>query len=341
MLTLNWAHIFWFYVGIISFFIDAALRRASVKSETPLSGGPWWKPINGPAVGIEVERKTRQSSCTHKAIKPDVQRPLIEHLQTRKNNCTDVCGPVELKGALTAASSALLMESSIPKAIMSGFFPLFTIFQQTSRCLQTHFCGKEVRVQVECSPFLAAWCYFKLSRCRAVKPPQLVLLPVRNESNHRMTSTGWWVLCKVPPTLKATISGREGFFLSEVPNHTTPQAQRDSPGAFVTLSETKTWDFCLTLMPNPQTGITLWVTSAAAHSTLAVGLHNNFSLQVLSAWDTWAHCWPHPVIYLMSRAASQTTAFGGNDRVKLHTMLERLMRSSPRSVYVRDTLKEE
>lgn len=69
--------------------------------------------------------------------------PLIESPQPRRNNRPAVCRPVELKGALTAASSALLMAGSVPEAIMPPIFPL-AIFKWTSLCLQTHFCGGEV-----------------------------------------------------------------------------------------------------------------------------------------------------------------------------------------------------
>lgn len=69
--------------------------------------------------------------------------PLIEPLQPRRNNRPAVCRPVELKGALTVASSALLMAGSVPEAIMPPIFPL-AIFKWTSLCLQTHFCSGEV-----------------------------------------------------------------------------------------------------------------------------------------------------------------------------------------------------
>lgn len=82
------------------------------------------------------------SAAAHKAIKSNVAASHLasaDEVTLEKNNCPSVCRPVELKGALTAASSALLMPSSSAEAIMPPFFSRLqfsgrrpTVFKHTS-----------------------------------------------------------------------------------------------------------------------------------------------------------------------------------------------------------------
>lgn len=98
--------------------------------ETPLELAQM-KTVNGCAIWIEVLERPGKATA-RKAIKPDVAASAVA------SGGREVCGPVELKAALTAAASALLMASSIPRPSCLLFFLLHfsgrrpTVFHHTS-----------------------------------------------------------------------------------------------------------------------------------------------------------------------------------------------------------------
>lgn len=118
------------------------------------------------------------------------------------------------------------MGSSTPKAIMSVIPPVCNlpdVLLSSNTLLWKRSEGSGGVLIV----LLAAWrCYEPPHHNRrgAVKPAQLAL-PVWNQSNRRMTSTGW---CMQGATYSKKHHQWQWGFLSKVPNHMTPQAQRAS-----------------------------------------------------------------------------------------------------------------
>lgn len=125
---------------------------------------------------------------------------------------------------------------------------------------------------------------------------------VWSESNHKMTSIGWWVLCKLPPTVTRPKEAVR-FPLWGAKSHGT----------------SNTWDVCFSLQcdlkeTKPETfrrfwcqitKITSWLTSAAIDSTLVVelsGAHTAGFICSHTAWDTLPHSWPYPVIWFNERS---------------------------------------
>lgn len=91
------------------------------------------------------------------------------------------------------------MASSIPEAIMPPIFSSCNFLVDVPLSSSTLPRWRQVRVQAEGLHFSLQGAVI-LSQTTAINDglPQL-LFPVWSESNHRMTSMWWWVLCKVPP----------------------------------------------------------------------------------------------------------------------------------------------
>lgn len=119
---------------------------------------------------------------------------------------------------------------------------------------------------------------------------------VWSESNHKMTSTGWWVLCKLPPTvtrpkgaLRFPLWGAKAHGASHtwevcaLPCSVTSKRQNQR------LSFSRFW--CQI------TKITSWLTPAAIYSTLVAlsGAHSAGFICSHTARDTLPHSWPYPV----------------------------------------------
>lgn len=147
----------------------------------------------------------------------------------------------------------------------------------------------------------AGCCYFKLNhcnRCQATEHPQL-LFPVWSESNHRMTSMGRWLLCKVPPTV--TRLKMEVFPPMNWENRMTPRTQpAQASQSKRQKAETIIRFWCQKLssragLPHdsPQLPPTVHLLLSSVTQPHTAGF-----ICSRTAWGTLPHAWPHPVIWL-------------------------------------------
>ena len=135
--------------------------------------------------------------------------------------------------------------------------------------------------------------------CQCFSPVIWLDVPcVWGESNHRMTSTGWWVLCKVRPN--GTVTRPKCGFLCEMPNHLTPQ-RVSSFGRGVTSKRQNQRLCCIRFWCRMLTNRDYLMTHLRRHiyllsSSLTEANTAGFICSH-TAWNTLPHGWPHPVIW--------------------------------------------